>query len=54
MIAWIKGPSAEKHLRDAAGILSISPDQIDFDELNENVKQLMREKEWAAAKKFKL
>ena len=45
---------SEKHLRDIAGILSVSSDQIDFNVLNEKIEHLKLEKEWAAAKKFKL
>jgi len=41
-------------LRDIAGILSISPDRINYNELDEKIKQQMLEKEWSAAKLFKL
>ena len=51
-LEYYREGQSEKHLRDIAGILSISPDQIDFNELNEKVKQLMLEKEWSAAKNF--
>ena len=44
---------SEKHIRDIAGILSISPDQIDFGELNKKIKQIELDKEWSVAKNFK-
>ena len=53
-LEYYREGQSEKHLRDIAGILSISPDQIDFNELNEKIKQQMLEKEWSAAKLFKL
>jgi hypothetical protein len=52
-LEYYREGQSEKHLRDIAGILSISPDQINFDELNEKIEQLMLEKEWSAAKKLK-
>ena len=53
-LEYYREGQSEKHLTDIAGILSISPDQIDFHELNEKIEQLMLEKEWSAAKKIKL
>ena len=52
-LEYYREGQSEKHLRDIAGILSISPDQINFDELNEKIKQQLLGKEWAAAKLFK-
>ena len=52
-LEYYREGQSEKHLRDIAGILSISPDQIDFNELNEKIKQQLLGKEWAAAKSFK-
>jgi len=45
---------SEKHLRDISGILSISSDQIDFKVLEEKIKERLLEKEWDAAKDFKI
>jgi hypothetical protein len=53
-LEYYREGQSEKHLRDIAGILSISLDQINFDELNEKIKQLMLEEEWSSANKFKL
>ena len=52
-LEYFREGGSEKHLKDIAGILSISPDQIDFKELNERIDHLMLEKEWTAAKKWK-
>ena len=52
-LEYYREGQSEKHLRDIAGILSISPDQINFDELNEKIKQQLLGKEWTAAKLFK-
>ena len=52
-LEYYREGQSEKHLRDIAGILTISPDQIDLKELNEKIGQLLLEKEWSAAKKFK-
>jgi hypothetical protein len=46
-----KGGS-EKHLRDIAGILSVSSDQIDFKVLDTKIKELLLEKEWATARNY--
>jgi hypothetical protein len=51
-LEYYREGQSEKHLRDIAGILSISPDKIDFNELNKRIKQLKLEKEWLAARKF--
>ena len=53
-LEYYREGQSEKHLRDIAGILSISPDQINFDELNEKIKKLVLEEEWSSANKFKL
>ena len=45
---------SEKHLRDIAGMLSVSSDQIDYKALDAKIKELLLEKEWAASKNFKL
>jgi hypothetical protein len=53
-LEYYREGQSEKHIRDIAGILSISPDQIDLNELNAKIKQLKLEKEWSEAKKFQL
>ena len=53
-LEYYREGQSEKHLRDIAGILTVSPDQIDFNELNGKIEQLILENEWSAAKKFKL
>lgn len=45
---------SEKHLRDISGILAISPDQINFNVLEEKIKEKLLEQEWSTAKKFKI
>jgi hypothetical protein len=45
---------SEKHLRDIAGMLSVSSDQIDYKALDAKIKELLLEKEWAASQNFKL
>ena len=44
---------SEKHLRDIAGILSVSSDQIDSAVLNQKINQHRLENEWNTAKGFK-
>ena len=41
---------SEKHLRDIAGMLAISTDQVDFGQLQEFVHRYGLEKEWQEAK----
>ena len=41
---------SEKHLKDIASILAVSPDQIDFDQLQEKINAYGLEKEWTEAK----
>ena len=43
---------SEKHLRDIAGILALSSDQINLKVLDEKIKLRLLEKEWNAAKSF--
>lgn len=45
---------SEKHLRDIAGILELSSDQINLKELGKKIKEKLLEKEWKAAKSFKV
>lgn len=42
---------SDKHLRDIAGMLSISSDQIDFEILGKRIKDFGLEEEWEAAQK---
>jgi hypothetical protein len=53
-LEYYREGQSEKHIRDIAGILSISPHQIDFNELKAKIKQLALEKQWSEANKFKL
>ncbi len=43
---------SEKHLRDIAGMLALSSDRIDFNQLREKIKGYGLEKEWGEAQKF--
>jgi len=45
---------SEKHLRDIAGILSVSSDQINFQQLSEKIHEYFLEKEWEEAKRYGL
>jgi len=45
---------SEKHLRDIAGILSVSSDRIDFGQLSEKIHEYSLEKEWEEAKTYRL
>ena len=45
---------SEKHLRDIAGILAISLDQININILETKIKERLLEQEWHSAKKFKI
>ncbi|MGE0084003.1 MAG: hypothetical protein AB7S75_06230 [Desulfococcaceae bacterium] len=45
---------SEKHLRDIAGILSVSSDRIDFGHLSEKIHEYSLEKEWEEAKTYRL
>jgi len=49
-LEYFREGRSEKHLKDIAGILAISPDQIDFDQLQEKIRAYGLEKEWAEAK----
>ena len=52
-LEYYREGQSEKHLKDIAGMLSVSPDKINFTELDEKIKQQMLEKEWSAAKTLK-
>jgi hypothetical protein len=48
-----KGES-QKHLRDISSILALSSDEIDFKMLEEQINKRTLDKEWKAAKGFKI
>jgi hypothetical protein len=50
-LEYYREGQSEKHIRDIAGILSISSDQIEFNVLNEKIKVLRLEMEWSEAKR---
>ena len=41
---------SEKHLRDITSILAVSPEQIDFDQLQKKINVYGLEKEWTEAR----
>jgi len=49
-LEYYREGKSEKHLRDVASILAISPDQIDFDQLQGKIDAYGLEKEWTEAK----
>lgn len=49
-LEYFREGGSEKHLRDIASILAVSPDQIDFDQLQEKINAYGLEKEWTEAK----
>lgn len=49
-LEYFREGGSEKHLKDIASILAISPDQIDFDQLEGKIDAYGLEKEWAEAK----
>jgi len=53
-LEYYREGGSEKHLRDISGILALSSDQIDFKVLEERIKDMLLEKEWNAAKSFKI
>jgi hypothetical protein len=53
-LEYYREGGSEKHLRDIAGILSVSSDQIDFDRLSEKIDEYSLEKEWKEAKEYRL
>ena len=48
-LEYYREGGSEKHLRDIAGMLAISTDQIDFEQLEEFVHRYDLEKEWREA-----
>ena len=51
-LEYFREGGSEKHMRDIAGILALSSDQIDLKVLEEKIKERLLEKEWRAAKSF--
>jgi hypothetical protein len=49
-LEYFREGRSEKHLKDIASILAISPDQINFGQLQEKINAYGLEKEWTAAK----
>jgi len=49
-LEYYREGKSEKHLKDIASILAISPDQIDFDQLQGKIDAYGLEKEWTEAK----
>ena len=53
-LEYYREGGSEKHLRDISGILALSSDQIDHKVLEERIKDMLLEKEWSAANRFKI
>ena len=53
-LEYYREGQSEKHIRDISGILSISPEHIDYGILEEKIKKLKLDKQWSVAKKFSL
>ena len=51
-LEYFREGGSEKHIRDIAGILALSSDQIDLKVLEEKIKERLLEKEWNTAKSF--
>ena len=51
-LEYFREGKSEKHLRDIAGILTISHDQIDLDQLLEKIKKYGLEQEWEKVQKI--
>ena len=49
-LEYFREGRSEKHLKDIASILAVSPEQIDFDQLHEKIGVYGLEKEWTEAK----
>ena len=50
-LEYYREGKSEKHLRDIAGMIEISSDQIDFKELQNKIRVYALEKEWQMAQK---
>ncbi len=53
-LEYYREGGSEKHLRDIAGILSVSSYLIDFHNLSEKICEHSLQKEWEEAKKYRL
>ncbi len=49
-LEYFREGGSEKHLKDIASIVAVSPEQIDFDQLQEKISVYGLEKEWTEAK----
>jgi len=53
-LEYYREGESEKHLRDISSILAFSSDAIDFNMLEAQISKRSLEKEWKAAKDFKV
>jgi len=53
-LEYYREGESEKHLRDVSSILAFSPDEIDLKMLEKQINTRTLEKEWKAAKDFKI
>jgi hypothetical protein len=53
-LEYYREGESEKHLRDISSILTFSSDKIDFEMLEAHINKRTFEKEWKAAKSFKV
>ena len=53
-LEYFREGESEKHLRDISSILEFSSDEIDLKMLEKRIKKRALEKEWKAAKSYKL
>ena len=53
-LEYYREGESEKHLRDISSILAFSSDEIDFKMLEAQINKRTLEKEWNAAKDFKI
>lgn len=51
-LLYYREGGSEKHLRDIGAMVSLSSDQIDFEQLNEKVRKYGLGEEWEKAKEF--
>jgi len=51
-LQYYREGGSEKHLRDIAGMVEISREQIDFKELENKINENSMGKEWEAAKRY--
>jgi hypothetical protein len=53
-LEYYREGQSEKHLRDISAILTVSEDEIDFKMLEAQINERSLEKQWQAAKDFKI